>query len=160
MLKPPPATPAFVGHVFELAVAQIVVERVAAEAGDVDILQAVVVVVGDSDAHAPALARQTGSFGDIGKFQIVILGIGILMIERDHRIATLAIAFHRRSVDGDDVELAVVVAVDQADATAHRFHNVFLVGRRNVRNGEAGLLRDVFKLRHLRWQNLSWLNLG
>ncbi len=44
----------FVGDVFKFAVAQVAIERVSAEAGDVDVRQAVVVEVGDGDAHAPA----------------------------------------------------------------------------------------------------------
>ena len=44
----------FVGHVLEFAVAEIVVERVAAESRDVNILQAIVVVVGDRNPHAPS----------------------------------------------------------------------------------------------------------
>ena len=68
------------------------------------------------------------------------------MIERDQRIAALLVALDGRTVDGDDVEFAVVVAIDQADAAAHGFDNVFFVGRRNVRDGEASLLGDVFKL--------------
>ncbi len=137
----------FLGYVFKLAIAEIVIERVAAEAGDVDILQAVVVVIGDGHAHAPAFASEAGGLGDVSEFEIASLGVGVLMVERDHGIAALAIALNRGTVDGDDVELAVVVAVDQSDAPAHRFHDVSLIGRRNVWNSEASLLRDIFKLR-------------
>ena len=49
----------FVGDVFKFAIAQVAVERVAAETGDVDVRQTVVVEVGDGHAHAPAFARQT-----------------------------------------------------------------------------------------------------
>ena len=76
------------------------------------------------------------------------------MIERDHRIAALAVALHGGTVDGDDVEFAVVVAIDQAHAAAHGFDDVLLVGRRNVRDRKAGLLRDVFELRD------GWLRVG
>ena len=69
------------------------------------------------------------------------------MIKRDHRITALAIALHRRSVDGNDVELAIVVAVDQTHPAAHGFGDVLLIGRRNVRDDKAGLLCDIFKLR-------------
>src|SRR5271154_447728 len=135
-----------VGYILKLAVAQIVIERVAAVAGNVNILQAVVVVIGDSHAHAPALARETGGLRDVGKFKIVTLRIGILMIERDHQVTTLAIARHRRSVHGDDVEFAIVVAVDQTYAAAHGFDDVFLIGRGNMRDRQPCLLRDIFKL--------------
>jgi hypothetical protein len=48
-----------------------VVERVAAVAGDVDILQAVVVVIGDGHAHAPAFASEAGGLGDVGELDVV-----------------------------------------------------------------------------------------
>jgi spore germination cell wall hydrolase CwlJ-like protein len=56
-----------VGYVFELAVAQVVIERVAAVAGDVNILQAVVVVIGYGYAHAPAFAREARGLGYVGE---------------------------------------------------------------------------------------------
>jgi len=140
------------GYVFKLAVAQVVIERVAAVAGDVNILQAVVVVIGYGHAHAPAFVSQSRGAGDVGEVDFVILKISILrvailMIERDHQIAARAIALHCGTVDRDDVELAVVVAIDQPDAAAHRFDDVFFIGRRNVRNCEASFLREVFELR-------------
>src|SRR5260370_14837400 len=121
-----------VGHIFELAVAQIVVERVASVARDVDILEPIVVIVGNGNTHSPALAREAGRFGDVGELQVTILEAGILMEERNHRIATLPKALDGRSIDGDDVEFAVGVAIDQTDTAAHRFDNVLLVSGRNV----------------------------
>jgi hypothetical protein len=75
------------------------------------------------------------------------------MIERDHRVAALAVALHGGAVHGDDVELAVVVAIDQADASAHGFDDVLFVGGRNVRDGKAGFLRDIFKCGRVRFGN-------
>ena len=119
----------FISDVFEFAIAEIVVERIAAESADVDILPAVVVKVGDGDAHAPSFAGQAGLFGDVGELQVASAGITILMVERNQRVAALAIALDGGTVHGDDVELAVVVAVDQTDAAAHGFHDVLFVRR-------------------------------
>ena len=69
------------------------------------------------------------------------------MVERNHRIPALAIAVLGGTVDDEDVEFSVVVAINEADAAAHGFHDVFFFGRGDVRNGEAGLLGDVFKAR-------------
>ena len=134
MLKPPARNSSFVGHIFEFAVAQVVIERVAAVAGDVNILEAIVIVIGDGDAHAPAFAREAGGFRDVGELYVGGSGASVLMIERDQRVAAIAVALHGRAVDGDDVEFAVVIAVDKADASAHRLDDVFFVGRRNVRH--------------------------
>src|SRR5438128_1495072 len=90
----------------------VVVAPGCAESADVDILPAVVVKVGDGDAHAPSFAGQAGLFGDVGELQVASAGITILMVERNQRVAALAIALDGGTVHGDDVELAVVVAVD------------------------------------------------
>ena len=50
------------------------------------------------------------------------------MVKRDHRVAALAEAIYGRAIHRDDVELAVVVAVDQPGAAAHGFDDVFFFG--------------------------------
>ena len=123
MLKPPTRRPALSVTSSNLQLPRFPIEHVAAIAGDVNVLPAVVVEVGDRNAHAPAFAGKAGLLRDVAKFQIALL-----TVERDHQIAALAIAIDRRSVDRDDVEFAVVVAVDEADAAAHRFQDVALFG--------------------------------
>ena len=61
----------FFGYVLELAVAQVVIEHVAAKAGDVNIVEAVVVVIGHGDAHAPTFSREARGFGDVGELGTV-----------------------------------------------------------------------------------------
>ena len=51
------------------------------------------------------------------------------MIERDHRVAALLVPVDGGSVHRDDVESAVIIAIDQARAAAHRFHDVALFWR-------------------------------
>ena len=121
------------------------IERVSAEAGDVDIRQAVVVEVGDGHAHAPAFAGQAGGAGDVGEFEI-----RVLMVERDHGIAALAIAIDAWNRYRDDVELAVVIAIDQTGAAAHGFDDVFLFRSGNVGDGQAGFFGDVLEMGHRR----------
>ena len=63
----------------ERAVAVVVVERVAAVVGDVEVLEAVVVVVADRDAHAVAVLRHAGEAGllrDVGEG-----AVGVLVVE-------------------------------------------------------------------------------
>src|SRR4051794_34955803 len=69
------------------------------------------------------------------------------MVESDHGIAAGAVTVHRRPIYGDDVEFAVVVAIDEPDSPAHRFHDVALFRRRKVAYGQAGLFCDVLKTR-------------
>src|SRR6185295_8451051 len=107
--------------------------------------------IGDGYAHAPTLARQTRGTGDVGKLEILIL-----MVERDHEVAAPAIAVNGGPVYRDDVELAIVIAVDQAGAAAHGFDNVFLFRSGNVGDRQAGFLGHIFKAGHrvLRWRRL------
>ena len=48
--------PCFLGHIFKLTVAEIVIERIAPVAGDVNIRETVIVVIGDRNSHSPAFA--------------------------------------------------------------------------------------------------------
>src|ERR1700730_9597301 len=112
----------FISHLFKFAVAEVVVEGIAAESGYVNVLQTVIVVVGHGDAHAPAFATEARGLGDVGELEI-----GILVIERDQGIATVTVAIHGGSVHRDAVELTVIVAVNHTDASAHGLDNVTLV---------------------------------
>ena len=137
-------------HVRERAVPVVTVERVSAEVGDVDVCEAVVVVVADRDAHAVVVLRHAGEASllrHVGK-----RAIGVLVIEavpeararlvrqfvRRHRVIDL------RAVGEEHVQAIVVVVVQQGHAAAHGLHQV-LVRRRRVamREVDAGRLRDV-----------------
>jgi len=135
----------FVGDIFKSAIATVTVERIAAVAGDEYVGQSIVVEIGDGNSHAPALAGEPGLFRDILKFQW-----GGLAVERDHRVAALSVAIDGRAVDDQCREGAAVIAINKADATAHRFDDVLLVGRGDVGNGEAGTRRYFLKNRHRR----------
>ena len=110
-------------HIFKLTVPHIAVENIPAVACNVNVLPAVVVEIGDGNAHSPTLACKPGGAGDVGEFET-----SVLMIEGNHGIATAAEAGYRRTVDGDDVELAIIVAVDETDPAAGRLHDVKGIG--------------------------------
>ena len=133
----------FFGDIFKSAIAAVTVERIAAVAGDEYVGQAVIVKIGDGNAHAPALAGEPGLLRDVLKFQW-----GGLAVERDHEVAALLVTFHSRTVDDQGREGAAIIAINKADATAHRFDNVLLVGRGDVGDGEAGTRRYFLKNRH------------
>ena len=142
----PGAHSRFLGYVFEFAISLVVIKSVAAKSCDVNILQSVIIVIGDGDAHSPALTRKACGDCDVGELELRPLRVGFLMIESDHRVSACAISRDRGTAHHEDVEFAVIIAVDETDASAHGFDNVFLVGRRNVRNSQAGCGGDVFKL--------------
>src|SRR6516165_6731682 len=74
------------GHILELAVAKIPVQHVAAVAGDVQVEQAVIIVVGDCQSHAPAFPCKSCSLGEVGE-----LSVRTLVIKRYHGISAGAI---------------------------------------------------------------------
>jgi len=76
-----------IGDIFKFTVAEVVIECVAAVASDVNIGQAVIVVIGDGHAHAPPFPGEPSSLGNIGEFEAIVL-----VIKRDHEIAALLIA--------------------------------------------------------------------
>ena len=67
------------------------------------------------------------------------------MIESDHQIAAFSVTIYSRTIHRDDVELAIVIAIDEAHSAAGRFDNVMLLRFGNVRNRETGLPGDIFK---------------
>src|SRR4029077_2251636 len=114
--------------------------RIAAVAGHEKIEVAIVVEVGDGDARAPTFARKPGLFGDVGELEA-----GILMPECDEKIAALLVAIDGRAVHHYDIELAVIVAVEQADAAAHGFDHIVFFTRGDVGGGQASLGRNLAK---------------
>src|ERR1700677_620505 len=108
-----------VRYIFKFAIAQIVIKRIATEAGDVNILQAVVVIIGHGHAHAPAFSRQPGGFRYVSEMWVAIVLVCVLMrilvIKRNHQVAARAVMRHRRAVYGDDVEFSIVVAVNKGN---------------------------------------------
>src|SRR6266700_1882851 len=65
----------FVRHVFEFAVAEVVIKRVATIASDIDIRQSVIIVVRDRHPHAPALAGEPCRLSNVSEFESGVLAI-------------------------------------------------------------------------------------
>ena len=139
-VAPAAANAVFFCNVFEFAAAEIVVERVAAVSGDeeVELSVIVVVIVGDGDAHAPAKAREAGLFVDV-----LERAAGLLMIERDQGIAAFEVVFDGGAVDHDDVQTAVVIAIEEAGPAADGFNDVALFSGGDVRDGKAERFGDI-----------------
>src|SRR6185312_4665024 len=94
------------GHVGEGAVAVVVIEDAVGVLGDVEVGEAVAVVVTDSNAHAVGVAWNAGLGGDIGKGSIAVVAIeGIA--QRNGGLVEVAGA----AIDEVDVHPAVVVVV-------------------------------------------------
>ncbi len=87
------------------------VEGAAAIAGDEEVELAIIVVIGDGYAHAPAADGEASIAGDVLEG-----AVRLLVVESDQWVAAGADSLDGRTVDQDDVEAAVVVAIEKADA--------------------------------------------
>jgi hypothetical protein len=137
------------GYIGEGAVAVVVVEIVATVCRDVEIFEAVVVVVADGDAHAVADAFESGLFGDILEGSIFLLMVEAIPVLRPGLLRYGALGCgvgERGTVDEDDVEQAVIVVVEGRDAGAHRLHEVLVRGvRGDSSKVDAGICCDVYE---------------
>ena len=111
------------GDVGERAVAIVVVERVAVDAGDKDVFVPVVIVIADGDTDIVSGSSEASLFGDVGKRAISVVAEEPVPI------------FGRRLLQSDDVrpigeknvEVAVMVVVENSDASGHGFRCVLFV---------------------------------
>ncbi len=68
------------------------------------------------------------------------------MPESDERIAAaLLIAIDGGAIHHHDIELAVIVAVEEADSAAHGFDDVIFFARGDVGSGQTGMGGDFAK---------------
>ncbi len=126
----------------EGAVAVVAQEHVRAECGDVGILEAVVVVVGNARPHAPAACPHLAGPG-----HIVEAPRSVIPEERNHRVAAAAHAWERRAVDDQRIEVAVLVVIEQRGAVAVHLDDVVLrLTSADVQERETRLLRGVHEL--------------
>ena len=120
------------------AVAVVAIQPVRAVAGDVQVLPAVVVEVGGDDTHAPTRIAHTCLVRGVD--ERAVAPVTPQLAARAPRVAR---GRDRGRVDEVHVEQAVLVEVEEGDASAHGFEDVLLVGRRDVRESDPALFRDV-----------------
>src|SRR5258705_13167144 len=121
----------------------VVIETVLAKVGDIDIGPAVIVIIGDGNAHAPPVIGDTCFCRNVAKRAVVIV-----VKERSFWCSRFsAQSVDSRSIGEIDIEPAVVVVVDQADPGAVCLNNVMLLRRSNglLPCSQARLLVDILK---------------
>ncbi len=130
----------FGGDVGEGAVAVVAVEDVLAVVTDEEIVPAVVVVVADAAALAPAAVCEAGFGGDVGEGAVAIVFEEV----RDGFLA-LGKAFDTGAVDEEDIDPVVVIVVEESYAAACGFEeiSVFVFATVDGFGVEAGLAGDV-----------------
>ncbi len=131
----------------EGSVSVVVIEMVAAEAGYIEIVVSVIVVVADSYAHVVSDTLKASLLRYILKGSVRLLMVEAVPILRAGLLRDRSLGrgiAERRSVGEEDVESAVVVVVEESDAGSHGFDQIFFVGVRGLcQEVDVALLRDV-----------------
>ena len=129
----------------ERAVVIVAIQAVFPESRHVQIFPAVAVHVGGAHAHAPAGVGEPRLVGDVGEFAVPEVAI-----QRAARRRRILRRRNGQRIDEVDVEQPVAVVIEQRDAAAHRFDDVFLLGRRVMLKGNPRFSGDVAKQDRLR----------
>ena len=129
------------GHIGKRAISVVPVQHVSAQAGQVKIRPAIVVVISNSTTHAETRRVEAGTLGYVGKGAVVIV-----MVERTFGLLSLERHLDCGRVRKVHVRPAVAVIVDDEDASAHRLDNVFLFRRGKMSKSDPCRLRDVDQL--------------
>src|SRR5437870_12921794 len=114
----------------------VVVELVAAVSRNVEIFEAVVVVIADSDAHAVASAWQTGPFRHVFEGAISLLVIKTVPVVWSGLLRGGDFGrgiLEGCAVDHKNVQATVVIVIETYDTAAHGLHQIMHGGvRREV----------------------------
>src|SRR5579871_1099087 len=111
------------GDLFEGAIALIVEEAILAIAGDVKVVEAVVVIITDADSLAPADGSQACTGSDVSERTIVVV---VEEVTGWFFFWVGGVAGQRGPVDEEDVGPAVAIVVDDCHARACGFEDVTL----------------------------------
>src|SRR5260370_885203 len=130
----------FLADLGERAVAVVVVQNIFSVVSDVQIFEAVVVVIADAHPLAPAGVSQSGFFRHIGEGAVVIV-----VVEVARRRFGGRQGFQFRPVHDENIRPAVIVVIKDGHAGARGFNDVFFCGfaAENYRSSETGFLRHV-----------------
>ncbi len=131
------------GHVRKRAVAVVVEEMALADSSNKDVVEAIVVVVADRDAHPKKRNVQARPARHVGEGPVVII---VVKLQRG-RAAFGAMGWMAGpvlAVDQQDVRESVVVVIDEGAAGTHGFRKPLLSeGSVVVGEMDAGLRGDV-----------------
>src|SRR6266571_3267353 len=123
------------GDVRESTVTVVVVEDVVSEVCDVQILEAVVIVVPDSDSHSVAHMPDSGFLSDVHELELSGLAqqvteepVAGLPVQRRRKLRLTGILsrVEHRALHHIDVQVPVIVVIEEGDACSHNFGHVVL----------------------------------
>src|ERR1700730_2368908 len=93
---------------------------VGAHRREVEVVEAIVVVVGNRAAEAIGFDGEPGLLSDVGEGAVVIV-----VVERGERLGAGGMAGPVHGIDEEDVLPAVIVVIEKTNAAAHGFGKIF-----------------------------------
>src|SRR5260370_1487130 len=128
-------------YIREGAIAVVVKKMALPERGDEEIVEAVVVVIGDGDTESEHWNRESGFTSYVCKRPIVIVVIEL------QRAFSASVAGPVLTIHEKDVRPAVVVVINEGTTWAHSFRHIFFTeGPAVVDEMNSGLSSDVAEL--------------
>jgi hypothetical protein len=105
-------------------------EHVLPVISDIEIAEAIIVVIADADALSPAGASEAGFFGDVGKSAVVIVAVEMICecgCSRDR------CGIEGRAVDNENVRPPAPVVIENGDTGTCGLDDVFFLCTRRRR---------------------------
>ena len=134
-------------HVREFARTEIAKQAIRSHGRQINIAQAIAVIVPAGDPHSVARHVQTGTGGDVGELH---RAAGGRVVAIQCRGGSLAILLRSRiprpagAIREQQILIAIAVAIEERHAAAHRFRQqLFARGAVLVNKRDTGLPRDV-----------------
>ena len=119
------------------------VERVAVHSADEDILVAVVVIISDGYAHIETGAGQTGGVGYILKAPLPVIAEKAIEVFRRGLLQAADI----RSIGEEDIGRAIIVVVEDCDASRHGLRRMALRGLATIEREVDRLISESYGAR-------------
>ena len=130
-------------HIRERSIAIVPVQNISAEASHVNVRPSIIFVIADGSAHRKTRRGNSRFVRHVRKCSVVIV-----VIERPSRLFAPDRHVNRRRIRKINIQPSVAIVIQQQHAAAHRFHNVFALRRRSVREFNSSSFRHINQLRN------------
>src|SRR5262249_52322450 len=132
------------GNISERPITIISEEVVRSQAGDIEVIETIVIIIADRGAHSPAHVADTGLVRYIGKCPVAVV-----VIERAPGFPAGLHQVYAQRVDEVDARIAIVIVIEGGAPAAHRLDKILFFRRGHVSESDTGLLSNICKANRL-----------
>src|SRR5215469_1328231 len=138
--RPLPRHPGLVAHIGERPVPVVVIKNIISVIGDVQVVEAVIVVIADAHALSPSGASHSCLDGHVGKCPVAVI-----LEEMRDRFLSLWETLQAGTIHHKNVEPAIVIVVIKRNSTTRRFEQIFILvlATKESLDVQARLLRHI-----------------